>query len=445
MVERWYGCTTPFGMKTPIRLRPPPPWLGYAHRGIWGGSVARRVRIVVGEGRTAQRGLLRFVLEGEGFDVVGEAKGTADLSAVIEAKEPDVVVLDDGIGVVAVSMVHEVAPRAKIVLVWPAAVVPIGGDARVEPAKILRDLGAAVTHVMAPVTALTETFERPDWIDKVRKDPATLRSKLSGVKDTKARPSVTRLQRRSKRLHPHSERSRPIEPGVREEEVPAPVVVLPVGTGGNDLEPVLDIGGGSAGANTVEEPVDDRSDWNRRLGTLALSGAAAVSALVLALALGGGRVPAVIRGSDGIGLVPIGVPGFSQGGGVGESPFGRGPGAGGLQPGAIEEPGSEQGGGTQVDGGLGGDLANPGSRGNSEEPTPPEEPGGDGTGTGGDNDGGNDGGGGGAPSDGLPGRSAEHNPHGGPPGQLGITPAHGPGLGAGASAEHGSHRHSHKH
>src|SRR5918996_156820 len=135
------------------------------------------------EGRTAQQGLLRFVLEGEGYDVVGEAKGTSDLSGVIEASRPDVVVLDDGIGVIAVSMVHEVAPKAKVVLVWPSAVVPIGGDARVEPAKILRDLGAAVTHVMAPVTALTETFERPDWIDKVRKDPATLRSKLSGVKD----------------------------------------------------------------------------------------------------------------------------------------------------------------------------------------------------------------------------------------------------------------------
>ena len=55
--------------------------------------VARRIRIVVGEGRTAQRGLLRFVLEGEGFDVVGEAAGSADLSGVIDQQRPDVVVL----------------------------------------------------------------------------------------------------------------------------------------------------------------------------------------------------------------------------------------------------------------------------------------------------------------------------------------------------------------
>ena len=104
------------------------------------------------------------------------------------------VVLDTGIGVVAVSMVHEGRSPARVVLVWPSAVVPIGGDARVEPAGS-RDFGPAVEHVMAPVTALTETFVRPDWIDQVRKDPATLRNKLAG-KETTKRPSVTRLQRR---------------------------------------------------------------------------------------------------------------------------------------------------------------------------------------------------------------------------------------------------------
>ena len=261
--------------------------------------MTRRVRIVVGEGRTAQQGLLRFVLEGEGFDVVGEAKGAADLSRVIEENEPDVVVLDDGIGVMAVSMVHEVAPQAKVVLVWPAAVVPIGGDARVEPAKILDDLGAAVTHVMAPVAALTETFEPPPWVAKVRKDPVVLRGLLA-AKAMRKSASVTRLQRRSKRLHPTSQPARAGDGEVLQEGIPAPVVVLPVGMAGNDLEPVLDIGGGSAGDDLVDEPLEEQSEWNRRLGMLALSGAAAVSALVLALALGGGRVHVtVVRGRRG--------------------------------------------------------------------------------------------------------------------------------------------------
>ena len=220
--------------------------------------MTRRVRIVVGEGRTAQQGLLRFVLEGEGFDVVGEAKGVADLSGEIEANQPDVVVLDDGIGVMAVSMVHEVAPQAKIVLVWPSAVVPIGGDARVEPAKILRDLGPAVEHVMAPIAALTETFDPPPWIAKVRKDPAALRGLLAAKAITKL-PSVTRLQRRSKRLHPTGQQPRAGDGEVLEERVPAPVVMLPVGIAGEALEPVLDIGGGSAGDDLVEEPLETQS------------------------------------------------------------------------------------------------------------------------------------------------------------------------------------------
>src|SRR6185503_14053596 len=85
----WPGRPTTFGTNTPIGLRPRPSSVGYARPGIWGGTVARRIRIVVGEGRTAQRGLLRFVLEGEGFDVVGEARGSADLSSAIEAQRPD--------------------------------------------------------------------------------------------------------------------------------------------------------------------------------------------------------------------------------------------------------------------------------------------------------------------------------------------------------------------
>ena len=422
--------------------------------------MARRVRIVVGEGRTAQQGLLRFVLEGEGFDVVGEAKGAAALSEVIRANEPDVVVLDDGIGVMAVSMVHEVAPQAKIVLVWPSAVVPIGGDARVEPAKILRDLGAAIEHVMAPVTALTETFVRPDWIDKVRKDPATLRSKLAGTQETTKRPSVTRLQRRSKRLHPTGERPRTSEREAREEDIPAPVVVLPPGTGEGDLEPVLDLSTGATGGGPAAESTEERSEWNRRLGTLALSGAAAVSAVALALALGGGIVRVTLN--RGGGLLPVGVPGFVQGGSAGQGPFGSGMlGGSGYEPGANDEPtGSDQGpGGAEVDGGLGGELAAPGSGGRSEEPAPVDDPGVD-PGTddggsdngGGDNGGGDNGGndngggdnGGGQASDGLPGHSADHNPHGGPPGQMGTTPAHGPGLGVGSAAAHG-HGHTHKH
>jgi hypothetical protein len=421
--------------------------------------MARPIRIVVGEGRTTQHGLLRFVLEGEGFEVVGEANGTADLPAALQANQPDVVVLDDGIGVTAVSMVHEVAPQAKVVLVWPAAVVPIGGDARVEPAKILRDLGPAVEHVTAASAALTETFERPDWIDKVRKDPASLRNKLLLGGAVAKRPSVTRLQRRGKRLHP-KRRAKQGADVDRRDGVAAPVVVLPVGAAGAETEPILDLAGGDAAATA--DAVEERSEWNRRLGMLALSGAAAVSALVLALGLGGGRIP--IGGLRGGGVLPPGVPGFVQGpGDVGfVGPFGAGAlGGAGYDPEASAQARNNQDQGSDLGGSAGGfdeDLLAPGFAGGAYEEPPVDAPddlgggggnggndggGGNGGNGGGGGDGSGSGGGGDEPDSSLPGRSAEHNPHGGPPSKLGLTPAHGPGLGNGAS-ENGPPGHTHK-
>jgi hypothetical protein len=73
---------------------------------------------------------------------------------------------------------------------------------------------------------------------------------------------------------------------------------------------------------------------------------------------------------------------------------------------------------------------------------------------GGNGGGGNDkgaGGGNGGPragNSGLPGKSADHNPHGGPPAKIGLTPAHGDGLSpdkAADAAKAAKPGHAHKH
>ncbi|MEP6973270.1 MAG: hypothetical protein ABI869_03890 [Actinomycetota bacterium] len=108
----------------------------------------RRVRVMVGEGQTARKGLLRFVLENEGYDVVAEATSTLELAQRLAIHRPDVVVLDEGIDASAVGMMREVLPSAKVILVWPRGVTAIGSDARLEPSEVMTSLGSTVGRVM---------------------------------------------------------------------------------------------------------------------------------------------------------------------------------------------------------------------------------------------------------------------------------------------------------
>ena len=108
----------------------------------------RRVRVMVGEGQTARKGLLRFVLENEGYDVVAEATSTLELAQRLAIHRPDVVVLDDGIDASAVGMMREVLPSAKVILVWPRGVTAVGSDARLEPSEVMTSLGSTVARVM---------------------------------------------------------------------------------------------------------------------------------------------------------------------------------------------------------------------------------------------------------------------------------------------------------
>ncbi len=139
------------------------------------------------------------MLEDDGFDVVGEAATTSPLARLLTDEHPDVVVLDDAIGVSAVQLAAEIVPSAKIVVVWPAAVVPIAGAIRVEPSEVLETLAGTVA-LAAGIGGLIA--ERPEWIEKVKKDPATLRELLAARGGVPTRPSVTELQRRGHRLHP---------------------------------------------------------------------------------------------------------------------------------------------------------------------------------------------------------------------------------------------------
>ncbi len=302
----------------------------------------RRARIVVAEGASPRKGLLRFVLEGEGYDVVGEASTTSELASQLEAHRPDVVVMDDGIGVVAVGMVHEVAPSAKVILIWPEAVVPIGGDARVEPSAVLRKLGPTVEQLTG-VPSTTGTLE-------TRHGAGTAAAGALGL------GAILALGRAAGSTAGPAEEiagSTPSEPGepIIDDSEGAPVLILPTEEAPAAPETVAAAAGvegpltmaeleaasapeaseaapiaagaalagagalaasaspaaaattaSTAAAGTASSAAATKAapalagGLQRRLGTIALGGAAVAASLVLAISLSGNRVPPTISG-----------------------------------------------------------------------------------------------------------------------------------------------------
>lgn len=148
------------------------------------------VRVVVAEGPSTRKGLLRFVLEGEGYDVVGDAATSAELARIVAAQRPDVVVLDDGIGAMAVGMIRDVAPSTRVILVWPGAVVPIGGDARVEPSDVLRELGRTMERLTGQpsITSTGAALRGPGTPAPPRQDAGALRAILARGDAAQLRP-----------------------------------------------------------------------------------------------------------------------------------------------------------------------------------------------------------------------------------------------------------------
>jgi hypothetical protein len=358
-------------------------------------------------------GFLRFVLQSEGYRVVAQAANASELARILADEQPDVVVLDDGIGATAVQMAHEVSPASKVILVWPGAVVPIGGDARVEPNEVLRSLGPAVAKAVGPLTASLETFTKPSWIDRVRKDPSALRERLDQGGGLPAeRPRVTELQRRTQA---HATADEDLTDAPLAPVVPLSRLSLPPAVWAStiDLDAVAEAEAAvAAGLET--------SDWNRRLGMIALGGAVAAGAVVVALAFGSQGRQGILSASGTFPQPPTSTPapGGTLSGGSGQAII---IGLEGLFPTVPSVPnpgiGAPHGGG------------NPGGG----------IPGGGNTGGGGPGGGGP--GGGGTPGvTRMPGKSALHNPFGGPPGQAKKQGASGGGKGHGNSAA--AHEHA---
>lgn len=117
-----------------------------------------RVQVVLGEAERTD-GLLRFVLEAEGFDIVGLASDDEELGRVLRGARPAVVVLDGGISVAAALEARRHSRGAALVVVWPDGVSAVIAEERVDPHEAIADLGDAVRRAVRR-TRLDEELER---------------------------------------------------------------------------------------------------------------------------------------------------------------------------------------------------------------------------------------------------------------------------------------------
>jgi hypothetical protein len=121
-----------------------------------GGSSAR---VVLAE--VDAPGSLHYLLEAEGFQVVGCAGDDEELARVLgQGLRPDVIVLDADIAVTASVIARELAPESHLIAIWPDDVQPPPGGERISPRQVYEELGPAIRRhmdrrsVAVPVIAL---------------------------------------------------------------------------------------------------------------------------------------------------------------------------------------------------------------------------------------------------------------------------------------------------
>ena len=111
-------------------------------------------------------GSLHYLLEAEGFQVVGCASDEDELGRVLgQDVRPDVIVLDADVVATSSLVARRLAPEAHVIAVWPDAVQPPPGGERVDPRMVYEELGPAIRRHMdrrtVPVPVIAMPAEEP--------------------------------------------------------------------------------------------------------------------------------------------------------------------------------------------------------------------------------------------------------------------------------------------
>jgi hypothetical protein len=118
------------------------------------------VRVVLAE--IDSPGPLHYLIEGEGFQIVGCASNDVDLARVLAHVQPDVIVLDADISATSALVAREKAPSSELIVLWPDGVQLPSGAERVHPRLVYQDLGPAIRRAADDRRARHPIVVEPD-------------------------------------------------------------------------------------------------------------------------------------------------------------------------------------------------------------------------------------------------------------------------------------------
>jgi hypothetical protein len=102
------------------------------------------VRVVLAEAAGAP-GPLHYLLEGEGFQILGSASDDDALTRILSQRiEPEVIVVDAAVPATTVMVAQELAPGSEVIVIWPEGIAPPPFTDQVPPERVFEDLGPAV-------------------------------------------------------------------------------------------------------------------------------------------------------------------------------------------------------------------------------------------------------------------------------------------------------------
>jgi hypothetical protein len=157
-------------------------------------DLQQRVQVVLGEAERTD-GLLRFVLEGEGFDIIGLASDDQELMRVLRGARPAVIVLDGGISATAALEARRISPGSILVVVWPDGVSAVVAEEHVEPDLVISDLGEAVRRAGRRAELRKPPSPMPELLRRATTDrPVQAPVRTAPVRTTP--PKKTRTGRR---------------------------------------------------------------------------------------------------------------------------------------------------------------------------------------------------------------------------------------------------------